>query len=106
MNDETFASLSREGAGIVDRLPSTVGRFVKRPVEVEALKFDGGNSDEILVWVAENGGRATYRQNYLYITTMEGDMLVTPGDYVIKGTRGEFYPCKPGPFADTFARLA
>lgn len=39
---------------------------------------------------------------YLNIRTLEGNMRALPGDWIICGTRGEFYPCKPGPFSDTF----
>ena len=38
----------------------------------------------------------------MVIRTLEGDMKVSLGDWVIRGTRGEFYPLKPGQFADTF----
>ncbi|MDN6798136.1 MAG: hypothetical protein L0L50_02335 [Propionibacterium sp.] len=38
----------------------------------------------------------------LIIRTLEGDMRVAPGDYVIRGVRGEFYPCKPDIFAATY----
>ena len=39
------------------------------------------------------------------ISTLEGEMHAVPDDWVIRGTRGEFYPCKPGPFADTFEEV-
>lgn len=38
----------------------------------------------------------------LYIRTLEGDMRVSEGDYVIKGVNGEFYPCKPDIFVKTY----
>lgn len=38
----------------------------------------------------------------LMIRTLEGDMRVSPGDYVIRGVQGEFYPCKPDIFAATY----
>ena len=38
----------------------------------------------------------------LMIRTLEGDMRVSPGDYVIKGVNGEFYPCKPDIFDKTY----
>lgn len=38
----------------------------------------------------------------VFIHTLEGDMIVSPGDYVIKGVKGEFYPCKPDIFEQTY----
>ncbi|WP_425452782.1 hypothetical protein [Ammoniphilus oxalaticus] len=37
-----------------------------------------------------------------YIRTLEGDMRVNKGDYIIKGIQGEFYPCKPDIFKATY----
>ena len=39
------------------------------------------------------------------IPTLEGDMLVRPGDYIIKGVQGEFYPCKPDIFEQTYEEV-
>jgi hypothetical protein len=41
----------------------------------------------------------------LAIPTLEGTMIALQGDWIIKGTRGEIYPCKPGPFEDTFEEV-
>lgn len=41
----------------------------------------------------------------LMIRTLEGDMKVTPGDYIIRGVAGEFYPCKPNIFAKTYEEV-
>lgn len=38
----------------------------------------------------------------LFISTLEGEMRADPGDRVIRGVEGEFYPCKPGVFAATY----
>ncbi len=43
-----------------------------------------------------------YDLRSLVIPTLEGDMIVSLGDYVIKGIEGEFYPCKPDIFASTY----
>lgn len=39
------------------------------------------------------------------ITTLEGDMVVTSGDWIIKGVKGEYYPCKPDIFEKTYERV-
>ena len=41
----------------------------------------------------------------MMIRTLEGDMKVTPGDYIIRGVAGEFYPCKPDIFAETYEEV-
>jgi hypothetical protein len=42
----------------------------------------------------------------LMIRTLEGDMRVSPGDYVIRGVQGEFYPCKPDIFEATYEEVS
>lgn len=38
------------------------------------------------------------------IETLEGEMLASPGDWIIKGVKGEYYPCKPDIFAMTYEK--
>lgn len=75
-------------------------KYRKKPVVIEAVQYDG-TVQEIVDFV---GIRETEmdEQNRLYIKTLEGDMLVSHGDYVIKGIQGEFYPCKPDIFEATY----
>lgn len=81
-------------------------RVRKRPIEVEARLFDGTmkSANEIIGWTEcgayFNEGRMGGTK--LYILTLEGDMHATPGDYIIKGVEGEFYPCKPDIFWKTY----
>ena len=79
-----------------------VKRVEKIPVVVEALKWDGPADDSALAAFA--GHWASIRAE-VYITTLEGAMRVSPGDWVIKGVEGEFYPCKPDVFAATYKVL-
>ena len=82
-------------------------KFRKKPVVVEAMQYDGQNGPEISFW-AHRGGHpqmnAIIRQGHmcLFIRTLEGDMTASPGDWIIKGVKGEFYPCKPDIFAATY----
>ena len=53
------------------------------------------------------GGQKVYPSaiegpDFLFIRTLEGDMMASPGDYIIKGVQGECYPCKPDIFAKTY----
>lgn len=75
-------------------------KFVKKPVVIEALQFDGKNWEEIGEFV---GQQAECRgKEVLIIKTLEGDMLANTGDWIIKGITGEFYPCKPNIFEATY----
>lgn len=84
-----------------------VKSYRKRPVVIEALQFTRNNWDEI---VAFTNGKATVMNKSLIledtyicnVNTLEGIMTATEGDYIIKGVRGEFYPCKPGIFEQTY----
>lgn len=74
--------------------------FKKRPVWVEAVRYDPDNPSVTIKFI---GCNFSYRGNgELKILTREGDMLVSPGDWVIRGVAGEFYPCKPEIFAATY----
>lgn len=83
-------------------------KFRKIPVVIEAHQF-GGSLTEIAAfnqWI--DGGefqapaRNTTDWQRLLIPTDSGMATVTPGDWVIKGTAGEFYPCKPEIFATIY----
>lgn len=75
-------------------------KFRKKPVVIEAMQFTGANGDEIAKFMGcqhpyiENGG--------LMIGTLEGVHRADPNDWIIRGVRGEFYPCKPDIFAATY----
>ena len=74
-------------------------KYRKRPVEIEAVQwFKPGDEMSIGAPVLS----MTCRQGAPYIPTLEGDMLLTPGDWIIRGVRGEYYPCKPEIFAETY----
>jgi DUF917 family protein len=75
-----------------------VKKYRKKPVVVEATQWTGDNTAEIMKWV---GGKAYFRGT-LYIMTLEGDHRASVGDYIIKGIKGEFYPCKPDIFEKTY----
>lgn len=74
-------------------------KYVKRPVEVEAVQWTGKNTDEILEFT-NHTAKATGK--FIEIPTLEGTMNASPNDYIIKGVHGEFYPCKPYVFRETY----
>jgi hypothetical protein len=78
-----------------------MAKFRKKPVEIEAVQFDG-NFDEVERFV---GGDAEFREGNLVIATLEGAMTASPMDWIIKGVQGEFYPCKPDIFDQTYEEV-
>ena len=72
--------------------------YRKKPVVIEALQFTG-NFDEIEEFVGED---AELRKGELVVATLEGPLHASDGDFIIKGIKGEFYPCKPEIFAATY----
>ena len=80
----------------------TVRKFRKRPVEVEAMQFTGENGAEIAAFVGDEPREIEYLPGAYAIVTLEGTMVADPGDWIIKGIAGEFYPCKPDIFDATY----
>ena len=83
-------------------------KYRKKPVVIEARQFQNdGSSYELLHWINEgqhaNDRRfAEWNNNTLMIPTLEGDHTAQPGDWIICGVAGEFYPCKPDIFEMTY----
>ena len=91
-------------------------KFRKKPIVIDAMKFHGVpemysidfrdecNRMKFLTdWLMEKGSPIFhFRGNSMIIETLEGDMKASPGDWIIRGVSGEFYPCKPDIFALTY----
>ena len=73
-------------------------KYRKKPVVIEAIQFDN-NFTEIEKFCE---GNYDWSEGKSDIKTLEGIMKVSKGDYVIKGVKGEFYPCKPDVFQMTY----
>lgn len=78
-------------------------KYRKRPIEIEAIQFN--TAKDIKEFVPENILIYKVSEDYFYIKTLEGDMLVSPKDYIIKGIKGEFYPCKEDIFLKTYEQI-
>lgn len=93
---------------MTDVAPFRPAPYRKRPVTIMAVRFDGSttHASAIQHWIATgdyiNPGLRTADMRNLEIETLEGVMTAQPGDYIIRGVEGEFYPCKPGIFAQTY----
>lgn len=79
-------------------------RFRKKPVEIEAVRWTGQNYTEVYALYDPNGDKEALRGEFgsLFVPTLEGEMRADPGDWLIKGVEGEFYPCKPGIFEKSY----
>ena len=75
-------------------------QFRKKPVVIEARQFSEIVDGSVLCsWC---GGSNDKRPVEIQIVTLEGTMTAEIGDWIIKGVKGEFYPCKPDIFAATY----
>lgn len=78
-------------------------KYRKKPVIIEAVLFDGDISSVDSLNIPECS--QALGSKTLQIPTLEGEMTAQPGDYIIKGVKGEFYPCKPDIFAATYEEV-
>lgn len=88
--------------------------FRKKPVEVEAMQTapidplvaekDREEQNRLVAqWIVNEGGEVCdFGRSWIEIKTLEGVMTAAPGDWIIRGVQGEFYPCKPDIFAKTY----
>lgn len=82
-------------------------KYRKKPVVIEARQFTPQNILDLRDWIA-SGGHGVYVGwnaqvgDYIEIDTLEGTMRAEVGDWIIKGVKGEFYPCKPDIFEQTY----
>ncbi|WP_313813007.1 hypothetical protein [Glutamicibacter sp.] len=87
-------------------------KFRKKPVVIEAFQLTETNRGEILQWAKSNAPLGTLiravpksgHAHQMLVHTLEGTMTANVGDYIIRGVQGEFYPCKPDIFEQTYER--
>lgn len=93
-----------------------MAKYRKKPVVVEAVRWTGSNLEEIRNFVGSDlieecvelfDIKRTLKEMLvdIAIDTLEGTMRVDYGDYIIKGVQGEFYPCKPDIFEQTYEEV-
>jgi len=92
-----------------------VQKFRKKPVVIDAVQWNGSNLREIIdftglhpsaqKWSWDEYGQVV-KTDGLKIFTLEGKMNADIGDYIIKGVKGEFYPCKPDVFNATYEAVS
>jgi hypothetical protein len=77
-----------------------MARYRKKPVEIEAVQYKGNTGElpyemGVTITRSQTGGPC-------FLHTLEGEMRADVGDWIIKGVKGELYPCKPDIFAATY----
>lgn len=70
-------------------------RYISLPTVIEAVQFDGDNFGECRQFL---GGKFDDKLNHPNIITLTYTVKINSGDYIIRGIKGEFYPCKPDIF--------
>ena len=87
-----------------------MAKYRKKPVVIEAKQWVGSlqEAHELIGWVNEgldplaNAIAVLGDWGVISIRTLEGNMAAQHGDWIIKGVRGEFYPCKDDIFEATY----
>ena len=86
-----------------------MAKYRKKPIEVEAVQFTRKNIDEVIKFTNNQIEITTEKRlngiMFGEIETLEGIMKVNENDYIIKGINGEFYPCKPDIFEETYEKV-
>lgn len=84
-------------------------QYVSRPVIIEAIQWTGDNYSAIRDFCGihpQGHGHCWYSMDDRnFVSTLEGEMEASRGDYIIRGLRGEFYPCKPDVFETKYEKL-
>ena len=76
-------------------------KYRKKPIVIEAVEWKGNNFED-LIDLDEKQIIVSNPDGTLTIPTLEGNHLCKKGDFIIKGIKGELYPCKPDIFEQTY----
>ena len=79
-----------------------MNKYRKKPVVIEAIQWTGQNVEEVEAFFNDGQDDDLLRGGPIVIETYEGEATAQVGDWIIKGIKGEFYPCKPDIFEATY----
>lgn len=82
-----------------------MSRYRKKPVVIDAFRWAGSRGaavEPLWLYQAIENRDVRFSDDLLHIRTLEGEMTAQPGDWIIRGIKGEIYPCKPDIFAATY----
>jgi hypothetical protein len=80
-------------------------KFRKKPVVVDVILYDGGNYSEVVKFMSDYLKPCQRVGGVLEIATLEGTMEANVGDVIIRGVKGEYYPCKPDIFNMSYEKV-
>lgn len=81
-----------------------MAKYVRKPVVIDAVQWTGENIQEILDFAGKAVLTIMKKNQPFQIQTLEGKYTVSVGDWVIRGVKGEYYPCKPDIFKLTYKK--
>ncbi len=84
-----------------DNQLNQVNYYRKKPVTIKAIQWTGNNHAEVNHFLNYKGND-NLLNHHIVIETLEGNMFASVGDYIIQGVQGEYYPCKPDIFHQTY----
>ena len=79
-------------------------KYRKKPVVIDAVQWTGDNVTAMTEFI--DARKWEYGNGLMVFHTLEGDHTANPGDWIIRGVQGEFYPCKPDIFEETYEAVA
>jgi len=79
--------------------------FRKKPVTIEAIFWSGDNLPQVMQFMGPDLSGKLTDEGGIQIRTLEGTMTANEGDWIIRGVKGELYPCKPDIFDATYERV-
>jgi len=87
-----------------------VRKFRKKPIIIEAIQYDGQDIENLKEFFGDfkdwKYDHTDGVRNRILIKTLEGDHYGLRKDWIIKGVKGEFYPCKPDIFQQTYEEVS
>ena len=83
-------------------------KYAKKPVVIDAWQYSGpstGEEKEIEIIKNLTGCEAIAKNGRIVLPTLEGEHVLSTGDYIIRGVKGEYYPCKPDIFELSYEKV-
>jgi hypothetical protein len=80
-------------------------KYRKKPVVIDAMQWFYSDCEDVLDWLRREDVNIYHNGDSMLIETLEGTMFVSDGDFIIQGVQGEFYPCKPDIFFETYEEV-
>ena len=88
-----------------------MAKYRKKPVVIDAIQWTGENLGQCKIFLGDSFAGALTEKRIggkrdLLVQTLEGKVMASKGDYLIRGIQGEYYPCKPDIFSATYEAVA